>query len=198
MPRTPEFMWPALFNPYGAGRIHVNTFGGTDLLHRRITLTNAEIIALHNNQVTLVPAPQSDELLVFFRAVIQTNFTAGVYGNVNPDGYMRVDYHSTGSYVPCGSYAPNSSSLGAHYFDRLMTRTQQCAQLIPLTAYQDGARLDDWSVIAGGLNSSSVPLPKGYEIVFALDNAGAGAFTGGNPANKMYIDVWYDVTNAIP
>jgi hypothetical protein len=141
-----------------------------------VTLTDAQIKALSSTAVTVVPAPGAGKILVLLATFLALDTTAGAYGNLSgATCKLYLNYLNAG-----GEQASQPADENSDLF--LGVAAVSYAQLLPTGAN------NAWATIMNDL------VDKAVEI--GLDNAGAGALTGGNAANTMKVTVVFVILDA--
>jgi hypothetical protein len=137
-----------------------------------VTLTDAQIKALPTSAVEVIPAPGAGKYIVVLNTFVALNTSAGAYGNLS-GATCKLFLNYSVAEDPITQPADENSDL---FFGTAAVSYTPLATIGSNNA---------WSFIMNNLVNDAVEL--------GLDNAGAGALTGGNAANTMTVTVVYIV-----
>lgn len=154
--------------------------------HARVTLTDAQIKALPTTPITLIAAPASGKRIHLVSASIRTDTAAGAYTNINTT-YSAIAMYYLGDFSVWVSMGIVNDNVPTPDITRL-TDMIGVAQLASanVTAYNDTPG-NGWVLPVNITSTTS----DAKALAIAADNNGSGAFTGGNAANSMTVDVLY-------
>lgn len=143
----------------------------------KVTLNHAQILAWVSGQITIIPAPGTNKLIIPISAWVNWNFT-GVYGNIDPNCTLDFWYSTqTGNILsPIEEFNGNQVSI-------YLTNGQQVIS----QHYQQ-----EFDASSGPNARYLLPnVTINQAFVFTATNGLAGNFTGGNSGDTMDIYVYY-------
>lgn len=166
------------------------TAGGVKVV--TVSVTDTQIKALPSSQVELIAAPGAGYSIGFVWALLQGNFAAGHYTNVNAAAYGLITY---GNGNQLSTFIANDAGvmpvLGG--FDAFFKSNNHVrAFLVPFAQEADPA-----STLWGSTALVDVVTEDNQPIDLRVDNNGSGNLTGGNSANVLTVTVAYTVV-AVP
>jgi hypothetical protein len=139
------------------------------------TLTNAEILALPVTPIVLMPAPGAGFAILFRMGLSRVDDAAGAYTNVDAAGFLRFGLLTLTPTFGSQPVLASDGLIGAG------VRTTIYPPYAEVTV-TGGA---ETAIIAQ--NALALTDLENQPLVFAANNAAAGAFTGGNAANSMIL-----------
>jgi hypothetical protein len=149
-----------------------------------VNLTDAQIKALPTTPIQILPAPGAGKMQIVFQAIISWNFLAGAY-TASADASFQL--LSGTSLVLKSILTPAQSIL----------QNAQKGVAILSGPYMQGDSSPTFSPSVTPqpvINLTAIPL-ENLPLVFADTWGGVGNYTGGNAANTMKIQVFYDVVD---
>lgn len=155
--------------------------GGATLYSRRTILTDAQIKALPSGAVELVPAMTG--AITWLLGAYAVGLIIASYTNVQADAYwtIRSTNDEIGNYLGNDSTIPFTSLttfLSTNVNDRTSVWFQPYTQAQPVFGWGNLPWARETSLESGNLN------------LFA-ENNGAGDYTGGDPANQLFVTTYY-------
>lgn len=151
----------------------------TQLYQATRTLNNAEIKALRQTQILIVPTPPAGKDVIFVSGVLICDATAGIYTGVDVD-YSVIGFKQ-GAYV--SNLLVNDNVASYIEVTSLLTQlTVRRAVLVPYVAFYD---------LSYGLISQVEPIQTGTGISLAAENA--ADYTGGHASNTLKAIVNYTI-----
>ena len=196
--RTPVEDWGTLFNFAGDGLVHMEHFGDQQMQRATLQLSNAQILALPTTYRKIILTPGQDKQIAPIAAWLQCTFSNGGYTNIDPDGWLNIEFVSpTDARKEWSQYIGNDSTLSLTYLTDLFDGHDAGFNLQPLSAYQPAAALPLWSLQGGPVYSGGDNSPDNADLILHVNNNGAGDFAGGHADNKLRLDVWYDIIPTI-
>lgn len=167
------------------GQITKTNFG----IHKRTILTNAEVIALPTTAIQLV-AGIAGKILLPVCAWLRLDWTAN-YTNIDAACILNIG----GTWVFL-AYLDQSISNDTKVSKLLADGADRSAFLGPLANIKaDVAGMTVAYGQSGGIANADV---EGQSLDLIINNGGSGNFTGGDVANRLIVDVFYNVIEPIP
>ena len=159
--------------------------------HARVTLVHTEIRDLPITPITLIASPGSGFRIDVLFATLRAKTSSAAYTNINTT-YSALALYWIGDFSVWATVGVVNDTAATPDLTRLsqllgVTGTDS-VRLIP---YQDGSD-NGWIVPvvigSGGTDDKA--------LAIAVDNNGSLAFTGGNSANTLQVDVFYTIATA--
>src|SRR5215469_7702930 len=171
--------------PSARADITISSAGDALVKTASVVLTNAQIKALavdgSNRPVALVPAPAANQMIVPIQVMFVPYF-AEAYGNINIGSILFITQLG-------GSDAMLSTLPEPVNF--------QVSNVLNTQRKPTVAGLNQWAhgTTFGFTFNANIATYKGLPLSLALWNNIAGDLTGGDPANKLLVEVWYTITS---
>jgi hypothetical protein len=156
-----------------------NEGGATEVVvyQRKTILTDAQIKALPNSFIELVPAPTASQLLILHSAAMKYLLSVGGgYSNVDVDNYIITTY---------GDWE-NTASVKAITVNDFVAGNTGRLHILPSLI----------KIYSGELISEPLSLDQsiGLPLKLAMNNS-SGDLTGGDPANTLEVTVFYSIVD---
>lgn len=192
MARTPPALWPALFNPFGNGFVHMEHLAGNDMQRSRIQLTDDEIKAWPTNVVQLIPAPPTNYLALPLFCLLQCHSLAA-YGNFGDGAGIGVYCDlpgSTGDWFELIGWDPG---IGVGVLSDLLNAGKALILARKQPSFQGWDPPTYWNLLPAYHTADNYPVFLDGSWWAYFYSAATGDLTGGDPGNILTIDTFYEL-----
>lgn len=148
-----------------------------------VTLSDNQIKTLPTQGVTLVTAPGANKVIEVVKVVLIANFDGGGYGDLDPNGELRVEYSGPDLPAVQSVFAGQGEDVYTEFFGN-----GGYLSLLPTIETSSGY---------GGLNFLPLPITgsssiANRDLTIRASNGGSD-FTGGDSANTLKVTVLYAI-----
>lgn len=145
-----------------------------------VTLTNAQFKALPTTGIQLLAAPSAGRCNIPLLAVLNTDFSAAAYTNINAAAAIDILANATAFVF---NRLKNNATDSLTAVTTLLGATKTITALGPYTQASSNAKE------TYGLPQTRTNMAAAWTI--KANNGGSGDFTGGDSANSCKVRIWY-------